>query len=329
MAVWTAPTTRSTGVLVSASIWNTDIVENLKYLKDSPVFDGDISVGDDLFLTSTGAVINFASGDITITHSTNTLTFAGAASGYAFQTGIVSSAEGLAIAATKRLYLDGVAGTGNTYLVEGAADRIDFIAGGTNAVQIGSTAISSNVDVNIAATKRLYLDGGVDTYIYEQAGNTIDTVVANVVAIRASNTVGVQIFPASGGVPLLDSTGFAMTTWPTTVSAANAQIANGNYIRLVSSLRQSKYDIERIPSDVALQTVMKLRGVTFRSAVDDDKRLWAGFIAEEVEQANPTLATYTDGGALQSVTYDRVAAYLVAVVQQQQAEIDALKARIH
>lgn len=87
MATYTAPTTRTTGALISASIWNTDIVENLKYFKDAPVFDGDVSVGDDLLLPSTGAVINFASGDVTITHSTNTLTFAGAASGYIFNDG--------------------------------------------------------------------------------------------------------------------------------------------------------------------------------------------------------------------------------------------------
>jgi hypothetical protein len=40
MPTWTNPTTRSTGALISASIWNTDLVENLKYLKDVPVFAG-------------------------------------------------------------------------------------------------------------------------------------------------------------------------------------------------------------------------------------------------------------------------------------------------
>jgi len=30
---WTAPTTRTTGDLITASIWNTDLVDNLNYLK--------------------------------------------------------------------------------------------------------------------------------------------------------------------------------------------------------------------------------------------------------------------------------------------------------
>lgn len=42
----------------------------------------------DLFLAS-GAVINFANGDVTVTHSTNTLAFAGASSGYTFDSGVV------------------------------------------------------------------------------------------------------------------------------------------------------------------------------------------------------------------------------------------------
>lgn len=33
---WTAPTTRTTGTLITASIWNTDIVDNLDALKDPP-----------------------------------------------------------------------------------------------------------------------------------------------------------------------------------------------------------------------------------------------------------------------------------------------------
>lgn len=49
---------------------NTLNVENV-------VTTGDITVGDDLLLTSSGSIINFNSGDVTITHSANALTFAG------------------------------------------------------------------------------------------------------------------------------------------------------------------------------------------------------------------------------------------------------------
>lgn len=47
MATYTAPTTRSSGDLITAAIWNTDLVENIKYFKDTPSITG---------LTVTGAV---------------------------------------------------------------------------------------------------------------------------------------------------------------------------------------------------------------------------------------------------------------------------------
>ena len=266
MATYTAPTTRTTGALISASIWNTDIVENLKYFKDAPVFDGDVSVGDDLLLPSTGAVINFASGDVTITHSTNTLTFDGASSGYAFQTGLVSSAEGIAIAATKRFYLDGVAGTGDTYIAETASNVL-----------------------------RIYA-GGVDTIICQ-------------------------------------SDGLYLGVMPTTATAANMvyNTGTGRIERSTSSIRY-KHDVATLDGSDALAAVMAMRPVTYRGKTDDDQRRYVGFIAEEMQQWAPLLCTYDDGGESGTpnyVTYDRVTAYLVAVVQQQQTEINALKARIH
>jgi|SRR5215471_4368249 len=40
---WTTPTTRSTGNLITASIWNTDLVDNLILLKTSIANDGTLS----------------------------------------------------------------------------------------------------------------------------------------------------------------------------------------------------------------------------------------------------------------------------------------------
>jgi|APGre2960657404_1045060.scaffolds.fasta_scaffold09471_7 hypothetical protein len=63
MAVYTAPTTRSTGALISASIWNTDLVENIKYLKDAPVFDTAVIVGA---ATTSGIRLDIESGALAV-----------------------------------------------------------------------------------------------------------------------------------------------------------------------------------------------------------------------------------------------------------------------
>lgn len=72
-------------------------------------FGGDMYVGDDIFLT-TGAVLNWAAGGVTITHAANKLAFAGATAaginGYAFDMAvgtIASEAHGVDITATGTL----------------------------------------------------------------------------------------------------------------------------------------------------------------------------------------------------------------------------------
>lgn len=63
---WTAPTTRTTGVLVTASIWNTDVVDNLTFLK-TPT-QSRLSAGATTNTTS-AAFVDMTG--VTITMSTN------------------------------------------------------------------------------------------------------------------------------------------------------------------------------------------------------------------------------------------------------------------
>jgi hypothetical protein len=170
--------------------------------------------------------------------------------------------------------------------------------------------------------------------MYESTANTIAFTTAGTMwwNINPSGALIGTNSPNTGtGQPVLDGSGLYMTTWLTTASAANAHVSNSNYIKLSTSSIRYKHDIDTLDADHALSAVMAMRPVTYRGKTDDDQRRHVGFIAEEVAEIAPLLATYDEGGETGTpnyVTYDRVTAYLVAVVQQQQAEINALKAQM-
>ena len=63
MPTYTAPTTRASGFLVTASVWNTDIVENIKYFKDAPVFDTAAIIGA---ATTAGIRLDLESGVLAV-----------------------------------------------------------------------------------------------------------------------------------------------------------------------------------------------------------------------------------------------------------------------
>lgn len=383
MPVYTAPSTLPTGFFVTASVYNTDLVENIKYFKDAPVFDtaviigaattagirldlesGTLAVreGDDsaygpliasIVNLPSGGSINFASGDVTITHSTNALTFGGAASGYIFNDGNVgvgvtpsawlSTVTALQIKNRTAIYetSGGTTGFGNNvflnssgnlvYLVTGAAGLYDTASGehrwysapsgtaGNTATLTERFRITSGGNVGIGATARLYLDGVAgtgDTYITETAANAMSLFVGGVEGLYMTTA-------AFYAIKVYDDT---------TANAVNVNVnTDGRMRRSTSSIRY-KHDVATLDSADALTAVMAMRPVTYRGRTDADQRRHVGFIAEEMQQWAPLLCTYDDGGENGTpnyVTYDRVTAYLVAVVQQQQTEINALKARIH
>ena len=89
----------------------------------------------------------------------------------------LTGAGDLAINATNRIYLDGVAATGDTYITEFAANDFRIVVGGENSIIIShvSDYVSiENRDFRMASGQRLYLDGGGDTYISEGVANRMD-----------------------------------------------------------------------------------------------------------------------------------------------------------
>lgn len=95
----------------------------------------------------------------------------------------VNTGIDFAIAATKKLYLDAGA---NTYIQESAADTVGIYTNATLGLQVSTTLVSigSARDLAVTATKKLYLDGGGDTYLAETSANLIDIYAGGAIRLR-------------------------------------------------------------------------------------------------------------------------------------------------
>ena len=179
----------------------------------------------------------------------------------------VHTGGNIAIGATARLYLDGVAGTGDTYIYEESGNQITFVTGGTG---------------------RLYIDTAT-------------------VGPRSDNNI---------------SSGSNVLRW-SVVYAANGTIQTSD--------RTLKRNIST--DTLGLDFVQKLRPVSFTMHDEADGTRRHGLIAQEVIEA-------ADGQSLLGIlmgekdgeyglNYAGFVPALIAAIQQQQHEINALKARIH
>jgi len=120
-------------------------------------------------------------------------------------------------------------------------------------------------------------------------------------------------------------------------SMRTVQIESDGNLCAPSSIREAKINIKSI-SDVSwlydfnpvtfnFRTKTEVNGENVWGDEADDGGLQYGLIADEVEAVNQHLCFY-DYGKLSGVHYDRMIAPLIKALQEQKAEIDALKARV-
>lgn len=254
MSVWTTPTTRSLGFLVTPAVWNTDIVNNLIYLKTAPVFDtaviigaattagvrldvesGTLAVreGDDsayapliasVVNLPSGGSINFASGDVTITHATNQLTFAGATS-YVFSQGVVEAGSTRLEEATAFLsnsgntmigWSSGISGYTNGALIlqarSSAAAPIVFVTGTTTGLERMQISSAGNVGIGMTPTYRLDVTAGAGAIAarFNQAttGKTGFIIAENLNTIAIVGQVGLYTGNSDQNFGIFAETGY-------------------------------------------------------------------------------------------------------------------------
>ena len=167
----------------------------------SSTFTGDVSVGDDLFLASSGSIVNWNSGDVTLTHAAGKLTFggdgaveldfnnhemtnvdidSGAIDGTAIGAASHSTIKGTTIDATTDFTIDGLIITADTIsndanlTIDVAADIILDAAGKDISLTDGSG--TAEFIFNLEAAPELDVDGaftidGSSTIRLDSVGN--------------------------------------------------------------------------------------------------------------------------------------------------------------
>jgi trimeric autotransporter adhesin len=150
------------------------------------------------------------------------------------------------------------------------------------------------------------------------------------------------------GYSILGVAGESNQTWIRNINTTGQTFSAGvnNYVTVrmsdgrlgytaVVSSRRYKEDIK--PLDKTSEALYALKPVSFRlkKEFDPTQALGFGLIGEEVEKVNPALVYRNETGQVESVRYEMVNAMLLneflkehRMVQQQQKEIDALKAEL-
>jgi hypothetical protein len=178
-------------------------------------------------------------------------------------------------------------------------------------------------------------DGNVVTTGNLLVGTTSNAGRLSVVGSGATGaTYSCSIYNSAAALTLFQTRddGFVFlpsTAGKTTGSSANLYIDSGNgaVYRSTSSL---KYKTNVQDATHGLADLLQLRSVTYEGKAETDAgKTFGGFIAEEVHEAGLTeFVQYADDGSPDALSYGNMVSLCIKAIQEQQALITTLTARI-
>ena len=225
-------------------------------------------------------------------------------------------------------------GSYNTFL--GTQSGLDLTTGA------GNTVVGSFTGQNMTSGSANTFVGGLVVGSSNGCASAMTTGSKNtIIGGYTGNQGGVNISTLSNNIVLSDGDGNSRLyylqgslTWfspairdKTTASAANMRIdaTSGAMFRSTSSLR---YKNTVKDATHGLTELLSLRPVTYKGNNDGDE-VFGGLIAEEVHDAGLTeFVQYDDQNRPDALAYGNMVSLCIKAIQEQQATIEALEARI-
>jgi hypothetical protein len=201
-------------------------------------------------------------------------------------------------------------GDSNTGIFFPAADTIAFAEGGAEVMRIGSSG-----DLLVGLTSSNSKFAVQDS----NSGNGTNTV-------RVLSSGGTNEYFA------IRSDGYLSASYTfnaiTSAAAANMVIGSGGFIYRSTSSLKYKRDVQDTTHGLA--DVLNLRAVTYKGKSEGDgEKVFGGLIAEEVHAANlGEFVVYNEDGEPDALHYGHMVSLAFKAIQEQQALITALEARI-
>tara|TARA_R110002012_G_scaffold183253_2_gene349625 strand:- start:200 stop:1309 length:1110 start_codon:yes stop_codon:yes gene_type:complete len=260
----------------------------------------------DIKMPSAG-VINFNSGDMTITHSSNKLSISGG----------TTSINALELGQTDHVIEDG-----SNILDENDNTMMSFASGVANITGNAATATTLATARNIGGvsfngSSAINLPGVNTSGNQDTSGNA-----ATATALTSGNKT------IAGILDITDTTDSSNATGDTGAlrCEGGASIAKKLYAgsTITGSADVIAYSDQKLKENVKTldgKKVLEMRGVSF-DRVDTGKAS-SGVIAQEMEKVAPELVI--DDGKYKGVAYGNIVGYLIEAIKDQQKQIDELK----
>jgi len=208
---------------------------------------------------------------------------------------------------------------------------IGYQAGYSTTTSSGSVYVGYLSGQNTTSLQNTFVGSGSGYLVTSGQKNTI-------IGTYSGNQGGLDIRTSSNYIVLSDGDGnprafmdtatfYSVGIYNTTTGGgANVNVAsNGALLRSTSSL---KYKHDVVDATHGLAEVMTLRPVTYKGNNDGDT-VFGGLIAEEVHDAGLTeFVQYNDDGEPDALAYGNMVSLCIKAIQDQQATITALEARI-